>query len=110
MAHIQFFAAAGGGGEARGGRSLLDDVRGMCMSAGLFFQNVRGLYQQAFQVYQFALVCAVALEGHDSTSVADSCDNIGEALEMHTKSVEIRTQVYATPGRGHDTPLYWPPL
>ncbi len=39
--------AAGGGGEARGGRSLLGDVQGMCMSAGTFFQTVGGQHQQA---------------------------------------------------------------
>ncbi len=32
----------GGGGEARGERSLLGDVHGMCMSAGTFFQTVGG--------------------------------------------------------------------
>ena len=64
--------AAGGGGEARGGRSLLGDVQEMCMSAGTFCETVAGQYQQALGMYEFTLVCALALEGHDSPSVAET--------------------------------------
>jgi hypothetical protein len=46
-AHREVGRAAGGGGEVRGGRSLQGDVHGMCHSAGHFFQNVGGQYQQA---------------------------------------------------------------
>jgi hypothetical protein len=53
----------GGGGEARGGRSLLGDVHGMCMSAGTFFQTVGGQYSQTLGMHEIALVCVLALEG-----------------------------------------------
>ena len=39
-AHRGVGRAAGGGGDARGGRSLLDDVLGVCMWAGRFFEIV----------------------------------------------------------------------
>jgi tetratricopeptide (TPR) repeat protein len=103
-AHRGVGRGAGGLGEAQGGRSLLVDVRGMCRSAGVFFQEVGGQYQQALGMYEFTLVCAVALEGHDSSLVAGSWNNIGEvlrhigkydeALEMHAKSLGIRTRIY----------------
>ena len=63
--------AAGCGGEARDGRSLLGDLRGMCMSAGNFFATVGGQYQQALSMFEFTLVCALALEGHDSPLIGD---------------------------------------
>ena len=62
----------GGGGEARGGRSLLGDVHGMCFSAGTFFQTVGGQYSQALGMHEIALVCVLALKGHDSPDVAKS--------------------------------------
>ena len=84
----------GGGGEARGGWSLLGDVHGMCMSAGTFFQTVGGQYSQALGMHEIALVCVLALEGHDSLDVAKSYTCIGvvydsqgkyeEALELYT--------------------------
>jgi hypothetical protein len=43
---------------------LLVDVQGMCMSWGDFFKTL-GRYQQALSMYEFTLVCASALEGHD---------------------------------------------
>jgi tetratricopeptide (TPR) repeat protein len=94
---------AGGGGEARGGRRLLRDMQGMCMSAGLFLQTV-GQFQQAWGMYEFTLVCTLALEDHDSPNVAASYDNMGavlektgkyeEALELHRKSFEIKTRIH----------------
>ena len=55
-------------------------------------------------MYEFTLVCAVALEGHDSLRVADSFNNMAniyetqgkyeEAFKLHTKSLEIRTRLY----------------
>ena len=69
-AHRRVRRAAGGGGEAHGKRSLLGDVREMCMAAGIFFLEVAGQHQLAFGMYEFTLVCAVALAGHDSPDVA----------------------------------------
>ena len=93
----------GGGGEARGGRSLLGDVRVMCMSAGNIFQNMGGQYQQALGMYEFTLACTMALEGHDSIEVAMTYNNVAvlyeaqgkyeEALEMHRKSLDIKTRI-----------------
>jgi tetratricopeptide (TPR) repeat protein len=77
-----------GGGEARGGRSLLGVVHGMCMSAGTFFQTVGGQYQQALGMHEFALVCALALEGHDSPDVASSRNGIGNVLGRMEKHEE----------------------
>ena len=103
---------AGGRGEARSETSLLNDVLYMCMSAGRFFQQSSsvGLYQQAFGMFEFALVCAVALEGHDSGSpkysllvagsfynmavIYSDCGNHEAALELLTKVLEIRTRIY----------------
>jgi tetratricopeptide (TPR) repeat protein len=95
--------AAGGGGEARDGRSLLGDVQGMCLSAGVFFHTMGEQDQQALGMFEFTLVCAVALEGHDSLDVATSLMNIAntyqaqgkyeEALEMDTKSLNIKTRI-----------------
>ena len=103
-AHWGVGRAAGGGGEVRGERILLGDVGRMCMSAGLFFDTVGGQYQQALDMCEFALVCALALEGNDSPSVADSFNNMAnvyndqgkyeEALEMHAESLAIRTRIY----------------
>ena len=103
-AHRGVGRAVGGGGEARGGRSLLGDVHGMCMSAGTFFQTVGGQYSQALGMHEIALVCVLALEGHDSPDVAASYNNIAiiyknqgkyeEALEMYTKSLDIKTRIY----------------
>jgi hypothetical protein len=75
-AHWGVGRAAVGGGEARGGPSLLGDVRRMCMSAWNFFQAMGGQYQQALGMYEFTLVCALALEGHDSLIVADTRENM----------------------------------
>ena len=103
-AHRGVGRAVGGGGEARGGRSLLGDVLGMCMSAGTFFETVGGQYSQALGMHEIALVCVLALEGHDSLDVAKSYNNIGyvydsqgkyeEALEMYTKSLDITSRIY----------------
>ena len=103
-AHRGVGRAVGGGGEARGGRSLLGDVHGMCMSAGTFFQTVGGQYSQALGMHEIALVCVLALEGHDSPDVAASYNNIAiiyknqgkyeEALEVCTKSLDIKTRIY----------------
>jgi tetratricopeptide (TPR) repeat protein len=104
-AHRGVGRAAVGEGETRGETRLLGDVRGMCRSAGNFFLNVGGQYQQALGMYEFTLVCAMALEGHDdpdhTSSVAASYNGLGlvygslgkyeEALEMHTKSLDITT-------------------
>jgi tetratricopeptide (TPR) repeat protein len=46
------------------------------MSAGTFFQTVGGQYSQALGMHEIALVCVLALEGHDSLSVAASYNNI----------------------------------
>jgi tetratricopeptide (TPR) repeat protein len=102
-AHWGVGRAAGGGGEARGGTSLLGDVRGMCRSAGIFFHTVVGQYQQALGMHEFDLVCAVALEGHDSVNVATSLMNVGnvleamgkyeEALVQHQKSLDIKIRM-----------------
>ncbi len=81
------------GGEARGGRRLLEDVRVNCMTAGLFFKTVGGQYQQALGMYEFSLVCAVALEGHDSTLVAKSLLNTGNLLVAMGRHEEARAQV-----------------
>ena len=102
-AHRGVGRAVGGGGEARGGRSLLGDVHGMCMSAGTFFQTVGGQYSQALGMHEIALVCVLALEGHDSPDVANSYLEIGNvydslcqherALEYHQKALEIDIKV-----------------
>jgi hypothetical protein len=44
----------------------------MCTSAGLFFKTVGGQYRHALGMYQVILVCAVALEGHDSLYVTNT--------------------------------------
>ena len=75
-AHWGVGRAVGGGGEARGGRSLLGDLHGMCMSAGVFFDTVGGQYQQALGMHEFGLVCALALEGHESLFVAKTRENM----------------------------------
>ena len=64
-------------------------------------------------MYEFTLVCAVALEGHDSLDVAASYMGLGnvyeslgkyeEALEMHTKSLDIKTRILG----GGDHPRTW---
>ena len=102
-AHRGVGRAVGGGGEARGGRSLLGDVHGMCMSAGTFFQTVGGQYSQALGMHEIALVCVLALEGHDSPDVANSYLGIGNvydsqgqyerALEYYQKGLEIDIKV-----------------
>ena len=79
-AHRGVGRGAGGAGEARGGRSLLGDVQGMCSSAGDFFQTVGGQYQQALGMYEFALVCALALALHDSPDEAKSRTRFGLIL------------------------------
>jgi hypothetical protein len=56
-AHRGVGRATGGGGEARGGRSLLGDVLEMCLSAGTFFHTVGAQYQKALDMYEFTLVC-----------------------------------------------------
>ena len=83
---------------------MLGDVRGMCMSAGTFFLTVGGQYSQALGMNEIALVCVLALEGHDSPDVAISYNNIGavyrkqgkyeEALEVYTKSLDMMTRIY----------------
>jgi len=105
-AHRGVGRAVGGGGEARGGRSLLGDVHGMCMSAGTFFQTVGGQYSQALGMHEIALVCVLALEGHDSPDVAASFISIGvvyaqkgdleDALIQFQKALEIRTRVFGS--------------
>jgi len=87
-AHRGVGRVAGGGGEARGGWSLLGDVRRICMSAGVFFQTVGGQYQQALGMYEFTLVCALALEGRDSPSVAACHVNTGNLLRAMGKHEE----------------------
>ena len=107
-AHRGVGRGAGGGGEAHAERSLLDDVREMCMSAGVFFQTVAvgGQAQQALSMFEFTLVCSVALEGHDSPNVATSFNNIGavyagkgdleNALVQYHKALEIETRVFGS--------------
>ena len=68
-AHRGVGRGAGGGGESLGGPSFLDDVGDMCMSAGTFFTTVGGPYEQSLDMYDFTLVCAVTLQGHDSLVV-----------------------------------------
>ena len=73
------------------------------MSAGTFFQTVGGQYSQALGMHEIALVCVLALEGHDSLDVAKSYNNIGnvynrqgkyeEALEYYQKSLDIKIRV-----------------
>jgi len=72
---------------------LLDDVREMCMLAGLFFQTVSGQYQQALDMFDFTLICAVALEGHDSLVVAASNVNISIVLDNMGKLEEARVHL-----------------
>ena len=85
---------------------MLGDVHGMCMSAGTFFQTVGGQYSQALGMHEIALVCVLALEGHDSPDVATSFINIGavylakghleNALVQFQKALEIRTRVFGS--------------
>ena len=73
------------------------------MSAGTFFRTVGGQYSQALGMHEIALVCVLALEGHDSPGVAASYNNIGvvyrsqgqyeRALEYHQKALEIFIKV-----------------
>ena len=108
-AHRGVGRAVGGGGEARGGRSLLGDVHGMCMSAGTFFQTVGGQYSQALGMHEIALVCVLALEGHDSLDVAMTRDNMAiiydqqghcdQALEIYKSVLETKIRVC-----GHEHP------
>jgi tetratricopeptide (TPR) repeat protein len=82
------------------------------MSAGSFFLEVAGQHQLAFGMYEFTLVCAVALAGHDSPDVAASYNNTGNvynrqgqyerALEYYQKALEINIKVSGQdhPGRG----------
>ena len=59
-------------------------------------------------MYEFTLVCAVALEGHDSLNVATSLMNVGnvlfamgkyeEALVQHQKSLDIKIRMVGTGG------------
>jgi len=89
--------------RAAGGVSLLGDVQEMCGSVGTFFATVGGQYQQALDMFEFTLLCTVALEGHDSLDVAASYTGRGnvhelqgkyeEALEMHSKSLDIKTRI-----------------
>jgi tetratricopeptide (TPR) repeat protein len=74
------------------------------MSAGTFFQTVGAQYSQALGMHEIALVCVLALEGHDSPDLAASYNNIGnvydsqgqyeEALELQTKSLDINTRIH----------------
>ena len=85
---------------------MLGDVHGMCRSAGTFFQTVGGQYSQALGMHEIALVCVLALEGHDSLDVAKSYGNIGnvynrrgkyeEALEYYQFSLGINIGVFGS--------------
>ena len=81
------------GGEARGGRSLLVDVREMCMAAGIFFQTVVFEYQQALGMFEVTLACSLALEGHDSLNVAKSYGNIGNVYMQQGDSEKALVQL-----------------
>jgi len=59
------------------------------MSAGVCFQTVGGQHQQSLGMYEFTLVCAVALEGDDSLSAADSYTNMVKVL-METGKYMLR--------------------
>jgi tetratricopeptide (TPR) repeat protein len=73
------------------------------MSAGDFFSTVGGQYNRRLSMREFALGCGVAFEGHDSSRVATSYNNIAgiyqqqskyqEALKMHMRSLEIKIRV-----------------
>jgi hypothetical protein len=111
-AHRGVGRAAGGGGEARGGRSLLSDLQGMCMSAGTFFKTVGGHNQQALAMYQFAIVCALALEGHDSLDVADAEVLLAiHEVQVLLANVSSPRAGARAPGRRHVAPTArcsWP--
>jgi tetratricopeptide (TPR) repeat protein len=71
---------------------------------GLSFRRWADKYSQALGMHEIALVCVLALEGHNSPDVAKSYNNIAliydsqgnyeEALEIYTKSLDIKTRIY----------------
>jgi tetratricopeptide (TPR) repeat protein len=65
----------------------------MCMLAGFFFRTVSAQYQQALDIFDFTLICAVALEGHDSLVVAASNVNISIVLDDMVKPEEARVHL-----------------
>ena len=75
-------------GARRDGVSLLGDVQEMCGSVGTFFATVGGQYQQALDMFEFTLLCTVALEGHDSLDVAASYTGRGNVHELQGKYEE----------------------
>ena len=77
--------AAHGGGEARGRVDFLGDVQSICMKAGMFFSELGGQFRQSLSVYEYALVCGVALSGHDHLNVAKTQNN--------SKSLDIKIKV-----------------
>jgi hypothetical protein len=68
-----------------------------------FFQTMGGQYHQALVRYGFTLVCAFALEGHDSLEVAASFNNLvgvydnlvqyERALEYYRKDLDFTLQL-----------------